>query len=126
MIKMNKKKNFKSKIGSMIFLHLTFLVYSLASVFSKKAGAEEVFSIRFLLFYGMVLFILMLYAVLWQQNLKRLPLVTAYANKAVTVIWGMVWGILLWREKVSLNNVIGAVIIMFGVAMIATEEKEEV
>ena len=110
----------------MVFLHLTFLVYSLASVFSKKAGAEEVFSIKFLLFYGMVLFILMLYAVLWQQNLKRLPLVTAYANKAVTVIWGMVWGVLLWQEKVSLNNIIGAVIIMFGVAMIATEEKKEV
>lgn len=123
---MNKKKNCKSKIGSMIFLYLTFLVYSLASVFSKKAGTEERFSIKFLLFYGMVLLILMLYAVLWQQNLKRLPLVTAYANKAVTVILGMVWGILLWKEKISLNNVIGAVIIMLGVVVIATEEKEEV
>lgn len=110
----------------MLFLHITFVIYSLASVFSKKAGSEEVFSLRFLCFYGMVLFILMLYAVLWQQNLKHLPLVTAYANKAVTVIWGMVWGILLWKEKVSLNNVLGAIIIMFGVAMIATEEKEEV
>ncbi len=123
---MNKENKPKSKIGSMLFLHITFVIYSLASVFSKKAGSEEVFSLRFLCFYGMVLFILMLYAVLWQQNLKHLPLVTAYANKAVTVIWGMVWGILLWKEKVSLNNVLGAIIIMFGVAMIATEEKEEV
>lgn len=123
---MNKKNTSKSSIGSMIFLHLTFLLYSLASVFSKKAGSEEVFSLKFVCFYGMALFILMLYAVLWQQNLKRLPLVTAYANKAVTVIWGMVWGILLWQEKVSLNNVIGAVIIMLGVAVIATEEKEEI
>lgn len=126
MTKMNKENKPKSKIGSMLFLHITFVIYSLASVFSKKAGSEEVFSLRFLCFYGMVLFILMLYAVLWQQNLKHLPLVTAYANKAVTVIWGMVWGILLWKEKVSLNNVLGAIIIMFGVAMIATEEKEEV
>lgn len=123
---MNRKNISKSGMGSMVFLHLTFLVYSLASVFSKKAGAEEVFSIKFLIFYGMVLVILMLYAVLWQQNLKRLPLVMAYANKAVTVIWGMVWGILLWHEKVSINNIIGAAIIMFGVALIATEEKKEV
>ncbi len=123
---MNKKNTSTSGVGSMIFLHLTFFVYSLASVFSKKAGAEEVFTVKFLLFYGMVLFILMLYAVLWQQNLKHLPLVTAYANKAVTVIWGMVWGILLWHEKVTVNNIIGAVIIMFGVILIATEEKEKV
>lgn len=123
---MNKKNTSTSGVGSMIFLHLTFFVYSLASVFSKKAGAEEVFTVKFLLFYGMVLFILMLYAVLWQQNLKHLPLVTAYANKAVTVIWGMVWGILLWHEKVTVNNIMGAVIIMFGVILIATEEKEKV
>lgn len=123
---MNKKNTSTSGVGSMIFLHLTFFVYSLASVFSKKAGAEEVFTVKFLFFYGMVLFILMLYAVLWQQNLKHLPLVTAYANKAVTVIWGMVWGILLWHEKVTVNNIIGAVIIMFGVILIATEEKEKV
>lgn len=122
---MNKENKPKFKIGSMIFLHLTFFIYSLASVFSKKAGSEDVFSLKFVCFYGIVLVILMLYAVLWQQNLKRLPLVTAYANKAVTVIWGMIWGILLWKEKVNLNNVIGAIIIMFGVAMIATEEKEE-
>lgn len=107
-------------------MHITFLVYSLASVFSKKAGTEEAFSIKFIIFYGLVLFILMLYALLWQQNLKHLGLVTAYANKAVTVIWGMVWGILLWQEKVSLNNIIGAAIIMFGVCVIAAEEKEKV
>lgn len=124
MIKKSRNESSKSKIGSVIFLHLTFLVYSLASVFSKKAGAEEVLSIRFLFFYGMVLFILMLYAVLWQQNLKRIPLVTAYANKAVTVIWGMVWGVLLWHEKFFLKNIIGAVIIMLGVVLVATEEKE--
>lgn len=123
---MNKKNKSKSQIGSMIFLHITFFIYSLASVFSKKAGSQDMFSLEFVCFYGMVLFILMLYALLWQQNLKRLPLVTAYANKAVTVIWGLIWGILLWDEKVSLNNVIGALIIMAGVVVIAAEEKEEV
>ncbi|MBQ2801081.1 MAG: EamA family transporter [Lachnospiraceae bacterium] len=124
MIKKSKNENSKSKISSMIFLHLTFFIYSLASVLSKRAGVEDVLSIKFLFFYGMVLVILMLYAVLWQQNLKRIPLVTAYANKAVTVIWGMIWGVLLWHEKISIKNIIGAVIIMLGVVLIATEEKE--
>ncbi len=123
---MNKKSASKSKVGAMVFLHVTFFIYSLASVFSKKAGSEDTINLKFIFFYGMALFILMLYAVLWQQNLKHLPLVTAYANKAVTVIWGLVWGILLWQEKVSINNILGAVIIMFGVCLIATEEKEKV
>ena len=123
---MSEKNKTKSRAGSMIFLHLTFLIYSLASVFSKKAAQEEMFSMKFILFYGLVLFILMLYAVLWQQNLKRLPLVMAYANKAVTVIWGLVWGVFLWQEQIAIQNIIGAVIIMLGVVLIATEEKEEV
>lgn len=123
---MSEKNKTKSRAGSMIFLHLTFLIYSLASVFSKKAAQEEMFSMKFILFYGLVLFILMLYAVLWQQNLKRLPLVMAYANKAVTVIWGLVWGVFLWQEQIAIQNIIGAVIIMLGVVLIATEEKEAV
>ena len=126
MKKMSEKNKTKSRAGSMIFLHLTFLIYSLASVFSKKAAQEEMFSMKFILFYGLVLFILMLYAVLWQQNLKRLPLVMAYANKAVTVIWGLVWGVFLWQEQIAIQNIIGAVIIMLGVVLIATEEKEPV
>ena len=36
---------------------------------------------------------LVAYAFGWQQVIKHLPLTTAYANKAVTVVWGILLGL---------------------------------
>ena len=68
--------------------------------------------------------ILFAYAIAWQQVLKRLPLVTAYANKAVTVIWGLVLGATFFQEKITLQKVIGAFIIIFGVYLVVSEDGE--
>ena len=68
--------------------------------------------------------ILFAYAIAWQQVLKRLPLVTAYANKAVTVIWGLVLGSAFFQEKITLQKVIGAFIIIFGVYLVVSEDGE--
>ena len=45
--------------------------------------------------------ILGIYAIGWQQVIKRMPLTTAYANKAVTLVWGLVWGLLLFHEQLN-------------------------
>lgn len=116
------RQNYKSYI----MLQIIIAVYSLSSVCSKAAAGQEIMSWKFLFFYGAIIFLLAVYAIVWQQVLKKIPLVTAYANKSITVIWGMIWGILIWHEKVAVNNIIGAVIIMLGVYIIATEEKEKV
>lgn len=87
------------KIRYYLYLHLLFLMYSLGAVCSKAAGRENLISIKFFLLYGMVLLDLFLYAIIWQKILKRLPLATAYANKAVTVIWGLIWGKLFLRKR---------------------------
>ena len=72
----------------------------------------------------MVLFILALYAIGWQQVIKRLPLITAYASKAVTVIWGVVWGMLVFKEHITFTNVIGAVVIIGGILLVVSEEEK--
>lgn len=35
----------------------------------------------------------------WQQILHYLPLTFAYANKGVSLVWGMIWGALFFQEK---------------------------
>ena len=47
-----------------------------------------------------------------------------YANKAVTVIWGMIWGVLFFRERITFSKVLGAVFVMAGIIIFAREEKE--
>lgn len=80
------------KIKTYVLLHVLMLIFSLSPVCSKLAGQQPFLSFKFVLFYGLVILLLGIYALLWQQIIKRMPLTTAYANKAVTVVWGMVWG----------------------------------
>lgn len=111
------------KIKDMLFLHIVLVFYTFGSIMSKKAAGYDFLSVGFCFFYGMVLVISLLYAFLWQKVLKRLPLVMAYANKAVTVIWGLVWGYLFFKESVTLWNLAGAGIIIFGVYLVVSGEE---
>lgn len=111
----------KAKVKSIFLLHIMLFFYSLGGVCSKLAAKQEFMSVKFILYYMAVLGILFLYAVLWQQILKRLPLVTAYSNKAVTVIWGILWGQLFFQEAINTKKIVGAVIIILGVILVVTD-----
>ena len=113
-----------TKLKSLILLNILLLVYSLEGVCSKTAAGESFLSIRFCIFYGLVLVILGIYAICWQQLIKRLPLTLAYANKAVTLVWGMIWGILFFSEKVTLLKAIGVVITIGGVLLYTFFDKD--
>ncbi len=80
-------------------------------------------SVAFCLLYGMVVLLLILYAVFWQQIIKELPLIIAYANKAVTVVWGIVWGTLIFKEQLSFWKITGAVVIVIGVYIVVSSEE---
>ena len=108
----------KEKIKSLIYLHILLFVYSFGSICSKMAGKETTVSFSFVLFYTLVLLDLFVYAIVWQQILKKLPLVTAYANKAVTVIWGLLWGMLIFKEKLTIWNIVGAIVIIIGIYLV--------
>lgn len=112
-------------MGALIGLHLLLLVYSLSGFFSKNAAAQPVMSLQFVLFYGGMLAILFGYAIGWQQVIKRLPLTLAFANKAVTVIWGMVWGVIFFGETITHPMVIGAVLVMAGVVLFAVADEQD-
>ncbi len=103
-------------------LNLLLLIYSVSNVFSKLAAGEAFMSIPFCLYYGAVLLLLAVYALGWQQIIKRMPLTTAFANKAVTVVWGIVWGWLFFGEKISWGKGIGALMIMSGIILFSTDK----
>ena len=105
------------KVKTYLFLHLLLLVYSTAGIVSKLAAEKEFMSIPFILLYALEILILAFYAVGWQQFIKRMPLSVAYANKAVTVVWGCLWGVLFFHEHLSVGKVIGALLVLIGVAL---------
>lgn len=107
-----------------ILLHLLFAFYSMLSIVSKIASGKPLFSVDFCALYGVVLLGMFVYAILWQQILKKLPIVTAYSNKAVTVAWGIVWGYIFFDEPITIRKVFGAMVIIVGVYLIVSSEKE--
>ena len=117
----------RSRVKVYIILHVMLMIYSMSGICSKMAAKEEFLSARFCLFYGCIILLLGLYAIGWQQIIKRLPLTTAFANKAVSIVWGMVWGILIFHEKITVGNIVGAALVISGVVLYAyaDDKKEE-
>ena len=108
--------------GAYIVLQMLLLIYSLCGTCSKLAGQSEIFSLPFFFFYGLIFLNMGIYAVLWQQILKRVPLVTAYANRAVTVIWGLIWGLLIFDERITIQKIVGAAIIVTGIMIVVKSD----
>lgn len=113
-----------NKIVVFICLHILLIVFSFGGVFSKMAAGYDFLSLNFCLCYGGLILILGIYAICWQQIIKRIPLTLAYANKAVTVIWGMIWGVLFFGENITVTKVIGAVIVIAGVILYSLEDNK--
>lgn len=110
-----------NKANKYILLHLLLFAYSFCGVFSKLAAQNEFLSIKFCLFYGISIMILGIYAILWQQILKKFSLTTAFFNKAVTIIWGMLWGIIFFKETVTWNMIVGTIIVLIGVGLVVKD-----
>lgn len=115
-----------SKWKVYVALHFMLMIYSMSGICSKMAAGQKFMSIPFLFFYGMVIVLLGFYAVCWQQIIKRIPLTSAFANKAATVIWGLVWGMLFFHEHVTIGKVIGILLVVVGIVIYALSDKEDV
>lgn len=114
------------KIKYYVVLHIELLLYSLGAVCSKMAAKYEFMSKWFVIYYALVLLNLAIYAIVWQQIIKKLPLNTAYANKAITIVWGMMWGVIFFGEKITWNMILGAIVVIVGILIVVTaDEKTE-
>ena len=106
-----------------LLLHISVLFSSLSGVCSKLAAGQKFLSLRFFFYYGLVLVIMFGYAVIWQQILKRMPLTVAYSNKPISLIWGMVWGALIFKERITWKMILGAAIIFAGIYLVVTDDE---
>lgn len=106
-----------------IVLHIILALFSVSAVFSKLAAQEDTLSLKWILYYCAILFLLFVYAIAWQQIIKKMPIVTAYANKAVTVIWGIIYGMVIFGEEITVTKIAGALIIIFGVYIVVSSDE---
>ena len=110
----------ENKILNFVLLYLAFFIYSFASVFAKFAARQEAFYKTFLFMCGEVC-LLGVYALMWQQVLKKFPLVVAMSSKGITVILSLLWAVLIFQESVTCWNIVGSAMIMFGIWMVSSD-----
>ena len=117
----NKKKKFDIKTYAV--LHFILLMYSFVGVLMKLAFQQEFLSLPFLLFAGGAVAVLGIYAILWQQVLKKLPLTVAFTNKAICIAWGMLWGALFLGDTITWYKIVGSVIVFAGVVLVVSSNE---
>ena len=113
----------KVKIKDLLILQFIIMIYTLSSVVAKFASGEEFLSFNFILFYGLEIVILGVFAILWQQIIKKFDLSVAYANKAMSLLWSILWAILFFKESITIKNVIGVIIVIIGTIIVNKDDK---
>lgn len=101
------------------------LLYACVGVFTKYASQQDFLSIEYIFALAGAILVMGVYAVLWQQVLKKIELSLAYMFKGTSIIFVMLLAKWLFGENISLHNIFGALIIVIGIVLFAYTPKVE-
>ena len=107
-----------SSVKMYFFLFSCYLIYSLALVAGRLAGNYALISIPAILLSGLTFFLLGVFATFYQSILRSVPLTKAYAGRVVTILYGMIFGSIIFSDKITLNMLLGTAVIITGVVMV--------
>ena len=57
-----------------------------------------------------------------EKREEKFSLSTAYANKSVYLLWSQVWAVIIFHENLSIQNIIGIMVVLVGVWMVQRYE----
>jgi len=121
--------NSKKKIGlkNIVMLQAVVVIYTLNTIIAKFAALNDVemFSFKFFLFYGGEVAVLGIYAICWQQMIKKFDLSIAYANRAAAILWATLWALLIFKEPISPKQYIGIALVVAGTIVVNWQGKQE-
>ena len=117
-----KENGKKITLPLFIFIQSAVCLYTVSDIAAKFASGYEFMSWGFIVCYGIEILILGIYAVLWQQILKKADISTAYANRSIAIFYSMVWAALIFKESITVKNLCGVVLVFFGTWMVNRDE----
>ena len=110
------------KIKNIILLQLTIVLYTTSGIMAKKASVFKFLSVQFIMFYVFEILILGIYAIFWQQIIKKFDISVAYSNKGLSIFWSLLWSVIFFKENISIKNILGALIIIIGIMMVNSDD----
>ncbi|MBO4874517.1 MAG: EamA family transporter [Bacteroidales bacterium] len=94
-------------------------IYACTAIFTKSASQHQFLSFPYILWLGGAVAVMGVYALLWQQVIKRMPIAEAYMFKGTSLIFVLLLSALIFGEAITLSNIIGAVVIIVGIVIYA-------
>lgn len=114
----------KTNLKDILILQAVVVVYTVSSIIGKFAAGQE--GISFFLLYGAEIAVLGIYAILWQQMIKKFELSVAYANRSVALLWSLLWAVLIFEEQLTVKKLAGVAFVIAGTLIInGGKEKED-
>ena len=110
-------------LKNIILLQAIIIIYTVSGVMSKLASANKEEPIMFLLFFGMEFVVLAVYAIFWQQMIKRFELSVAYANRSMAILWSMIWAVVFFHDKITVRNILGVLLVLIGTIIVNMDAK---
>lgn len=116
-----EEEHFMKKINwiQIIKIQAIIFLYSIISILSKIASSfleKDIWMVMVILL--IMLIVLASYAFLWQKLLKKVDLSIAYVNKGMLLFWSMIWSVVIFREEITILNIIGTIIIFVGIMVV--------
>ncbi|MBR1716230.1 MAG: hypothetical protein IJ718_01265 [Paludibacteraceae bacterium] len=108
-----------TKTVQYIALILVYLFYASISIILKYTGLQTPLTLPWCIGFAGLILTLGIYAIAWQQILKRIDLGTAYMFKGTSLIFIMLLLNICYGEPVTPTKLIATGIIVLGMALYA-------
>ena len=115
----------KSRLLDILLLQSIVIIYTINSIIAKFATGTQPFTVRFFLFYGAEVCVLGIYAICWQQMIKRFELSVAYANRSMAILWTALWAVLIFHEMLTVKQIVGIILVVTGTVIVNRNDKKE-
>ena len=119
---MSEKQTILS-LKNILFLCITIAIYSLSDLLSKLASECDFLSDLYVVYLSGAVLVLVLYALLWQMVLKRIPLNKAYMFRSLGVVYGLGIAFLVFHENITWLNIWGSTLVLSGLLILLSETK---
>jgi drug/metabolite transporter (DMT)-like permease len=84
----------------------------------------EFLAVRYVLYIGITVLVMGIYAVLWQEVLKLIPLNKAYLYKSSGIGISLMYAYIIFGENITFYNIIGCTMIIAGIIILSYKQRQ--
>lgn len=107
----------KNNLRQLILLQLIVIVYTCSSIMAKFAAMQETL-MGLCFFFALDILFLGIYAIFWQQIIKKMDLSVAYMNRSTALFWSALWAGVFFHEEITVKQLVAVGLVIAGTVLV--------